>query len=191
MQQTTLQTAVLLRKWGRGDKHPPTCVYNFSEDDKSYCPSYFFSRFKAQTVPECRRKVPTDHSHAEQFTPQIMHIFFLCANRIIQHMASVTPVSLPEVLLHSLWEDRLFWSSLLKLAHPFESTSLSYSSTGVTEVVDEILHGGTQTDKLPKELKCTSPDWANEVFLHAQCILWCIVVKIRIHLVLRYYSRGR
>lgn len=61
MQWTTLQTAVLLRKWGRGDKHPPTCVYSFSDDDKSYCPSYFFSGFKAQTAPDCRRKVPTDH----------------------------------------------------------------------------------------------------------------------------------
>lgn len=75
IQQTTLQTAVFLRKWGRGDKHPPTCVYNFSEDDKSYCPSYFFSRSKAQTVPDCMRKVPTDHSHAEQFTPQIITYF--------------------------------------------------------------------------------------------------------------------
>lgn len=126
IQWTTLQTAVLLRKWGRGDKHPPTCVYNFSEDDKFYCPSYFFSGFKAQTAPDCRRKVPTDHFSFTDMQSSLnlgsCILFFLCANRIIQHMASVSPASLPEVLLHSLGEDRLFWSSLLKLVHPLKAS---------------------------------------------------------------------
>lgn len=56
----------------------------------------------------CRAVYTSDHAY-----------FFLHANRIIQHMASVTRTRLHEVLLHSLGEDRLSWSSFLKSAHPF------------------------------------------------------------------------
>lgn len=63
MQQATIYTAALLRKWGREDKHPPTLVflYNFSEDNKSRCSSYFFlSGTKAQTATDITRMFPTD-----------------------------------------------------------------------------------------------------------------------------------
>lgn len=87
MQQSPLQTAVLLRKWGRGDKHPPTCVYNFSEDDKSYCPSYFFTfQVQGPNSPWLYEEGPYWsfflHSHAEQFTPQITHIFSCVLTRL-------------------------------------------------------------------------------------------------------------
>lgn len=130
------------------------------------------------------------HIYAEQFTAQIMHIF------------SYVQTGLYNTWLQSLQSAFLRCSALFggrqalmeftpEISSPFESVSLYYSSAGVTEPLNETLHGDTQTDKLPKELKCTSPNWATQVFLHVQCILWCKVVNVRIHLVLRYCSRGR
>lgn len=127
----------------------------------------------------CRAVYTSEHAY-----------FILCANRIIQHMASVTPARRPEVLLHSLGEDRLSWSSLLKSAHPlWKSLSLPQQ-----RCCDRGFRWNTawrDSAKLPKELRCPSPNQATEVFLHAQCFLWCRVVNIIIHLVLRYCSRGR
>lgn len=139
-QQAAIQTAVLLRKWGRGDKHPPTLVflYNFSEDDKSCCSSYFFlSGSKAQTATDITRMFPTDLFFCTcvqsnlHFRPRI--IFPGCNQDSTPHGFSHWPFllhswgprakSLPGLLLHSVVEDWLFWSLLLRLAHHLQVSS--------------------------------------------------------------------
>lgn len=130
---SSCHTAVLLRKCGRGDNHPPTLVflYNFSEDDKPCCHSYFLlSGSKAQkplTLQGCP-SLTFSPAHACRAVYTSDHAwFFLAAMRILHHMASVTSAMqlrplctdrlLPGLALHPVLADGLCWSSLLGSAH--------------------------------------------------------------------------
>ncbi|KAI1241935.1 ZAR1-like protein, partial [Lamprotornis superbus] len=109
-------------------------LVNLSKQQDTNDVSYvcWYERFRENSRTKC--KIPKGKDCSLSLSPldeyDLKYYQYLKdAVVIVQHMASVTPASLPEALLHSLWEDRLFCSSLLKLAHPFESISLSYSST--------------------------------------------------------------
>lgn len=146
VQQAAIHTTVLLRMWGREDKH---LLFLLTSLRTTNCisPVTSLSRSKVPKAIDLMRKVPTDLFPCIQNSLQIRSsIIFPPIHRVLHHVTSVTTATAARLLrllikassLHGLLQlvakVRVCQSPLLRSAHPLKM-SLSQSGAGMTEPV--------------------------------------------------------